>query len=89
MLIALGQGYLELKGGIGTLTEISLVWSLLQTRSIPGGPFVLLRDPWAGLLSFCSGKLIIRKRDVDRPRLVSSPDKAVRAIVQVLEGSGS
>ena len=88
-LIALGQGYLALKGGIGTLTEISLVWSLLQTRSIPRGPFVLLRDPWEGLLGFCAGKLIIQKRDLDYPRLAGSPDKAVRAIVQVLAGSDS
>ena len=84
ILIAQGQGYLALKGGIGTLTEISLVWSLLQTRSIPRGPFVLLRDPWEGLLGFCSDTLIIRKHDLEYPRLAGSPDKAVGAIVQSL-----
>ena len=88
-LIGLGHGYLALKGGIGTLTEISLVWSLLQTHSIPRGPLVLLRDPWEGLLGFCAAKLIIRKRDLDYPRLSGSPDKAVRTIVQLLAESGS
>ena len=88
-LIGLGQGYLALKGGIGTLTEISLVWSLLQIRSIPRGPFVLLRDPWEGLLGFCADKLIIRKHDLEYPRLAGSPDKAVRTIVQLLAESGS
>ena len=88
-LIGLGQGYLALKGGIGTLTEISLVWSLLQTRSIPRGPFVLLRDPWEGLLGFCSDTLIIRKHDLGYPLLASTPDKAVRAIVQSLSENGS
>ena len=49
-IIEVGQGYLALKGGIGTLTEISTAWSLLQTNSIPRWPLVLLVEPWQGLL---------------------------------------
>jgi uncharacterized protein (TIGR00730 family) len=76
-LIEVGHGYLALKGGIGTLTEISTVWSLLQTHSIPPRPFVLLGAPWQGLLDFCRESLIIRQADFEYPQLVTSPTQAV------------
>lgn len=76
-LIEVGHGYLALKGGIGTLTEISTVWSLLQTRSIPLRPFVLLGAPWQGLLEFCRQSLVIRQADFEYPQLATSPAQAV------------
>jgi uncharacterized protein (TIGR00730 family) len=86
-IIEVGQGYLALKGGIGTLTEISTVWSLLQTRSIPPRPFVLLSDPWRGLLDFCTDELIIRQRDFAYVHLSSSPAEAVQTLVKSLRAA--
>jgi len=83
-MVELGQGYLALKGGIGTLTEISVVWSLLQTHSIPQKPFVLLSDPWQGLLDFCTDALIIRKPDFEHPRLASTPAEAIQILAKSL-----
>ena len=83
-LIEMGQGYVALQGGIGTLTEISTVWSMLQTRSIPPRPFVVLSDPWQQLLGFCHESLIIRPSDFDCVRLASTPQEAVQALVQSL-----
>ncbi|HIP96352.1 MAG TPA: LOG family protein, partial [Anaerolineae bacterium] len=34
-LTTVPDGYVAVQGGIGTLTEVSVVWSLLQTGSIP------------------------------------------------------
>lgn len=85
-LIEMGQGYLALQGGIGTLTEISTVWSMLQTQSIPPRPFVLLRNPWEQLLQFCNDALIIRPADLDLLQLASTPSEAVRALTQSLPG---
>ena len=37
------DGFVAVRGGIGTLSEITPAWSLLQTRSLNGGtPLVLL-----------------------------------------------
>jgi hypothetical protein len=83
-IIELGQGYLALRGGIGTLTEISTVWSLLQTRSIPPKPFVLLSDPWQGLIDFCAERLIIRRPDFCHLRLSDTADEAVRILCSML-----
>jgi len=83
-IIEVGDAYLALKGGIGTLTEISMVWSLLQTRSIPARPMILLADPWQELLTFCQEKLIIRSHDLDYLRLAGSPPQAVEQVLAAL-----
>jgi len=83
-MIEMGHGYLALKGGIGTLTEISVVWSLLQTRSMPPRPFVLLSDPWQGLLDFCHQELIMRQRDYGHLQLAHTPEEAVQTLADKL-----
>ncbi len=88
-LVELGQGYLALKGGIGTLTEVSIVWSLLQTHSIPPRPFMLLEDPWRNMLDCCRHHLIIRAADYDQLHLCARPEEAARMLGNVLNQAGS
>lgn len=83
-LIELGHGYLALKGGIGTLTEISLVWSLLQTVSIPPRPFALLDEPWASVIDCCRERLVIRSADFRHLQLHQYPEEAVQALDEAL-----
>lgn len=45
-MIERADGFVALRGGIGTLSEITLVWSLLQTRELDGKPLILLGAPW-------------------------------------------
>jgi len=40
---------LVLPGGIGTLAELALMWSQLQTMSISARPLVLIGDGWLGV----------------------------------------
>jgi uncharacterized protein (TIGR00725 family) len=88
-LVETGDGYLTLQGGIGTLTELSMVWSLLQTRSLPPRPFVLLQDPWQGLLEFGRARLILRPQDLDCLQMAADPASAVQLLVRSLRGSGA
>ena len=85
-LIEMGDGYLAVRGGIGTLTEISMAWSMLQTRSIPARPCVLLSNPWQQLMQFCTDSLIIRPPDLEYLQLASSPEDAVRTLTRSLPG---
>lgn len=45
-LIEVGQALVALPGGIGTLAEISVAWSLIQTGAISARPLVLVGDAW-------------------------------------------
>ncbi|MBN2556305.1 MAG: LOG family protein [Anaerolineales bacterium] len=45
-LVAIGDAWIALPGGIGTLSEISLCWSLLQTEEIAPRPLILIGDMW-------------------------------------------
>lgn len=44
------DGFVAVRGGIGTLSEVTLAWSLLQTRSQAGKPLVLLGADWPPLV---------------------------------------
>ncbi len=44
------DGFVALRGGIGTLSEVTLVWSLLQTRTLDGKPLVLMGADWPPIL---------------------------------------
>jgi uncharacterized protein (TIGR00730 family) len=48
-LISLGDGFVALRGGIGTLSEVTLTWSLLQAGQVSARPFVLLGESWRNL----------------------------------------
>jgi len=85
-MVGMAQGFLALKGGIGTLTEISVVWSLLQTHSMPTKPLILLQDPWQELLDFCADRLILRPTDWDYVRLANSAAEAAHMLVTSLRG---
>ncbi len=45
-----------LRGGIGTLSEVSLMWSLLQTGETGPKPFILLGEEWRTLLEIYYGR---------------------------------
>jgi hypothetical protein len=45
-----------LRGGIGTLSEVALTWSLLQVGEIGPKPFVLLGEEWGLLLETFYGR---------------------------------
>jgi hypothetical protein len=83
-LIDKGAAYLALQGGVGTLTEISLVWSLLQTRSVPPRPLVLLHNPWQGLIDLAGESFILRTGELDLAHVASTPQDAVRLISALL-----
>src|SRR6188508_1596806 len=45
-LITRSVGFVAIRGGMGTVTELSLVWNKIQTRVIEPRPLVLLGDCW-------------------------------------------
>ena len=83
-MIALGDGYLELSGGIGTLSEVAMAWSLLQIHSLPPRPHVLLGKAWANMVEAFRRNLIIREDDYRLLQLAETPEEAVALLEKAI-----
>ncbi len=84
-LIYTADAYIVLRGGIGTLTELGLTWSLLQTNCIEKKPLVLVGESWARLLEVFRQYCLIRPDDYEFITLVQTAEEAVEYIRQQLQ----
>lgn len=83
-LVRENEGMIVLSGGIGTLSELALAWSLLQVGEIPPRPLVLLGDLWQQTLRAFFSPDHVRQQDMDMLFLTHSPETAVAHIVKSL-----
>ncbi len=74
------DGFIAVRGGIGTLTELSLTWSLLQTGVIKDKPFVLVGANWKRVLHIFQNELFIREADFRFVRLAEDAEQAVSCL---------
>lgn len=79
-LITRSVGYIALRGGMGTVTEISLVWNKLQTRVLEPRPLVLLGDCWPPIVREWQRQLVVSDADVQILDFASSPEAAVAIV---------
>jgi uncharacterized protein (TIGR00730 family) len=68
------DGFVVLMGGIGTLTEATLVWSLLETGQISARPFVFVGGGWRDLFDAFRAVTFMRARDFDLATVVDQVD---------------
>jgi uncharacterized protein (TIGR00730 family) len=72
---------IALPGGIGTLSEISLMWSFLQVGEVTPKPFVLLGDFWIDQLTLLYGQgKYIRHEHMSLWQPAGTPEEAVSLI---------
>jgi uncharacterized protein (TIGR00730 family) len=83
-LVMNNDGMLALPGGIGTLSEVSLAWSLMQTGEIPERPLALLGPAWREMIKSYAQAEYIRPRDMDLIYLANSAETATAYIRQRL-----
>lgn len=83
-LVRENDGMIVLPGGVGTLSELALAWSLLQVDEISSRPLVLLGSLWQQTLRAFFNPVFIRQQDMDMLFLTSSPETAVAHIVKSL-----
>src|SRR5947199_9712128 len=79
-LIVQSVGYIALRGGMGTVTEISLVWNKLQTGVLDYRPLVLLGDCWPPIVEAWRKHLVVREEDVNVLDFAETPEQAVSII---------
>jgi uncharacterized protein (TIGR00730 family) len=78
------EGFVVLRGGIGTLTEATLVWSLLQTGQIPPRPFLFVGAHWRRLFAAFRAETFMREEDLALATVVDGVDEAVAHLREAL-----
>jgi uncharacterized protein (TIGR00730 family) len=79
-LIIRSIGFIAIRGGMGTVTELSLVWNKIQTRVIQPRPLVLLGDCWPPLVKAWQQHLAVSDEDVKALDFAGTPEEAVAII---------
>jgi len=81
-LITRSVGFIAIRGGMGTVTEVSLVWNKLQTRVLDSRPVVLLGDCWPPLMKELQRHLAVSDDDLRLLDFAATPEEAVNIIVR-------
>jgi hypothetical protein len=81
-LVEFCDAALALPGGIGTLSEVALTWSLLQTGEIKRKPFVAVGRMWGATLAafIRESDGYLHPGDGELIRVVRDVDEAVRVV---------
>jgi uncharacterized protein (TIGR00730 family) len=80
MLIRNSVGYIALRGGMGTITEISLVWNKLVMNVLPNRPLILLGECWPGAIGCLREHLVISDDDMSYLTFVKTAEEAVTVL---------
>ncbi|PYS94185.1 MAG: hypothetical protein DMF64_02470 [Acidobacteria bacterium] len=85
-LIMRSVGFIAIRGGMGTVTELSLVWNKLMTRVIEPRPLVLLGDCWPPVVECWRKHLVVSEQDVSLLNYARTPEEAVQIICEKSKG---
>ena len=81
-LITRSVGFVALRGGMGTVTEISLVWNKLQTGVLEKRPLVLVGDCWKQVVAAWQENLVVSDSDVLYLDFAETAEDACRIIIE-------
>jgi uncharacterized protein (TIGR00730 family) len=85
-LITRSVGFVALRGGMGTVTEVSLVWNKLQTGVIGRRPLVLVGDCWKPVVDAWQKYLAVSESDVKYLDFAPDAVAAAEIIIQKAKG---
>lgn len=85
-LITRSVGFVAIRGGMGTVTELSLVWNKIQTRVIAPRPLVLLGECWPGVVTAWQQCLAVSDNDIAALDFAITPEEAVNIIKEKSKG---
>ncbi|HSR30887.1 MAG TPA: DUF4032 domain-containing protein [Anaerolineae bacterium] len=78
------DAFVVLRGGIGTLTEATLVWSLIQTGQLSSRPFLFVGDGWRQLFDAFRAETFMREDDFSLATVLDSVEEAVAVLREAL-----
>jgi hypothetical protein len=80
-LITRSVGFVVFKGGMGTVTEMSLVWNKLQTRVLERRPIVLIGSCWREVVRSFEENLVVSENDISLLLFADDAEEASKLIV--------
>ena len=81
-LITRSVGFVALRGGMGTVTEVSLVWNKLQTGVLDRRPIVLVGDCWNEVVEAWKKFLVVSDEDVSYLDFAPDAEGAAKIIIE-------
>lgn len=78
---------IALPGGVGTLSELAVIWAASQTEA-HALPLVLLGACWPPVIATIREQLVICDRDLNLLHFAATPEEAVRAVQAGLQDQG-
>ena len=79
-LVENSDGVIVMPGGIGTLTELSLVWNFLQVGEISYRPMVAIGDLWENVINVFTDSPYVNPKHVKLVQLASNPEDAIEKL---------
>ena len=79
-LIDRSSAFIALRGGLGTVTEISLVWNKLQTGVIDYRPLILLGACWKPVVEAWQKHLVVSEKDVSLLGFAETVEEAIEIV---------
>lgn len=81
-LIQRSMGFIALKGGMGTVTEISLVWNKLMTQVLDPRPLILLGDCWKPVVQSWEENLVVGEEETSLLSFAQTAEEACDLIIE-------
>ncbi|MFN0140479.1 MAG: LOG family protein [Pyrinomonadaceae bacterium] len=85
-LITRSVGFVALRGGMGTVTEISLVWNKLMTGVLANRPLVLVGDCWKPVVKCWQEHLVVSDSEVTMINFADDAEGAAKIIIERSQG---
>jgi uncharacterized protein (TIGR00725 family) len=86
LLITRSVGFIAIRGGMGTVTELSLVWNKIHTRVIGPRPLVLLGECWPPIVREWQKHLVVSDQDIALLDFAKTAEEAVAIIDEKSQG---
>ena len=85
-LITRSGGFVAMRGGMGTVTEISLVWNKLTTGVLAKRPLVLVGDCWNPVVDAWKSNLVVSENDLSFVDFAANAETAAGIIIEKSKG---
>ncbi len=85
-LITRSVGFVAFKGGMGTVTEVSLVWNKLQTGVLAKRPIVLVGECWKAVVESWKENLVVSPADAALLDFAANAEEASSIIAEKAKG---
>jgi hypothetical protein len=78
------DGCIVMPGGVGTLSELALIWSFMQVGEIPHAPIMVVGELWRRTLATFITPDYVRPAHQTLISVVDTPEEAVKKIIDTL-----